>query len=101
MASFFNASNEVVIGLIEADTEIHSAVDEACHALRVHPSHWTAFGNAPSSIHHTCNTMTCNVFGHLTTVKLFSNLIDELQTLDFNVELAFDVLHLSPCITKV
>ena len=52
MVMFFDAINDMVMAFIDVGADIPTVVDMAFYVLRIHPSHWTVFGNAPTFSHY-------------------------------------------------
>ena len=93
MVMFFDAINDMITGLIEVGADIPTVVDMAFCVLRVHPSHWTVFGNAPTFVHHNCKKMVCEFLGPLKAIHLFSEEMDRLK--EEGIVPNFSVLHSS------
>ena len=92
MVSFFHAIDKMVNGLCQVGADVEIVVDMVFYVLRVHPSHWTVFGNAPSFVHFTYKSTAREFLGRLSAVKLFSENIEQLQNTDSEFDPNLQVL---------
>ena len=77
MESFFKSFLHFIESIFKNGVNIKIIVDIAFYVLRVHPSHWTIFGNSPWFSHHSYLNRAREVLRQITLAR---DLSDKLQS---------------------
>ena len=88
---FFNAINDMVMAFVDVGADIPTVVDMAFCVPRMHPFHWTVFGDAPTFAHCQCKEKVSKFLGPLKAIQLFSAMMDNFKEEGINAN--FNVLH--------
>ena len=73
MESFFKSFVQFIEHTFKHGVNIKTVVDIAFYVLRIHPSHWTIFGNSPWFSHHSYLNRARDVLRQIISASVLSD----------------------------